>query len=172
MPNVTATATVESDINFTLIKTQGNVQQNESAGLNYSQSLTDGTGSENINYGVVSSGNLPSGGKQYFDFRALEKAVFDLTTSVQFNQIKSIIFENRQALSGVDFQIYATGSLALVGLFNGGSGNLAVKPAAAHIYSDPTAGLVVDATNREITLEDGSVGSGAAFTMIVVGTTG
>jgi|10_taG_2_1085330.scaffolds.fasta_scaffold00467_14 hypothetical protein len=171
MSNVTATATLESDINFTLIKAGSNLQ-NESAGLAYSQALTNGTGSEEINYGVIASGNLPSGGKQYFDLRALEKEVFDLVTSVQFNQVKSIIFENRQTLSGVDIHVYSTGTLALDTLFNGGTGNVLIKPKSCYIYSDPTAGLVVDGTNREVILGDGAVGSGAAFTLVVVGTTG
>lgn len=171
MSNVSATATIVSNINYTLVDI-GSTVFNESAGLSSSsKNLTDGTGALNINYGVISSGNIPSGGKSYFDFRALEKKVFDLNTTVQFNQIKSIIFENRETSSGINYTIYATGSLALTDLFNGGSGNLILRPRATHIYSDITGGVVVDGTNREVVLDDVD-GSGAAFTMLVVGTTG
>jgi len=171
MANVTATASITNDINLTLIKLGSNLQT-ESALTDYSVSLTDGTGTLNVNYGVITTGQLPAGGKQYFDFRALPKSVGDLSANVQFNQIKSIIFENRQTLSGVDYTVYATGSLGLNDMFNGGSGNLAIKPRATYIYSDPTAGLVVDGTNRELVLEDGASSSGALYTMIIVGITG
>ena len=171
MSNVTATASITSDLGFTLIR-GGSNSQNESGGVDFSTALVNGTGSLGINYGVVSSGVIASGGKTYFDFRALSKKMFDLTAIVQFNHIKSILIENREQTSGVDFLVYATGaSTGLVQLFNGGSGNIRIKPRGYHAYSDPTGGLVVDASNREIVLDDVD-GSGAAFTMVVVGVTG
>ncbi len=170
MSNVTATASITADINFTLIRGSSNTQ-NESGGVDYSQSLSNGTGSLNVNYGVVSTGVLPSGGKVHFDFGAFEKKVFDLSAMVQFDHIKSIIIENREQTSGVDFLVYATGVSGLDQIFNGESGNLRIKPSSYYAYSDPTGGLVVDSTNREIVLDDVD-GSGAIYSLVVVGVTG
>ena len=60
--SITATENIENDLNFTLIQVGSNAQ-NESAGLGYSTSLTNGTGSLQINYGAISSGAMPYGGK-------------------------------------------------------------------------------------------------------------
>lgn len=168
--STTATAVIKNDIEATLLKT-GSTIQSESAKLNYSTTLTDGTGSRQINYGVVASGILPSGGKQYFNFSGLEKVIFDLSLTVQFSKIKGIVVENRETVYGWDINIHATGSNALTEIFNGGSGNLLIKPYATYQYADPISGAIVDGSNRELTLED-VCGSGAEWRMVVVGVTG
>lgn len=170
MPNVTANGTIENDVNFTLVQLGSN-QQQESAALNYSRGLTNGDGSLQINYGVITSGTLPSGGKQYFDLRALTKSVFGTTSSIQFSKIKSILVENNETAFGMDINVYATGGNAFTEMFNGGSGNLLVKPYAVHQYSDPDSGATADASNKDLTIEDVS-GTGAKWTFMVVGITG
>jgi len=168
--SITLTATIKNDVNFTLIQLGTNTQ-NESASLNYSRALTDGVGSLQANYGVIASGNLPSGGKTDFDLMALNKTSFDVSSSVQFSGIKSIVVRNRETTYGNDINIHATGLNALSSLFNGESGNLLIKPYAVFQYSDPISGLPVDASNKNITLLDVS-GSGAAWSLVVVGVTG
>lgn len=165
-----ATATISNDVNFTLIKTGSN-NQNESASLNYSRNLTNGTGSLNVNYGVVASGTMAAGGKLYFDLRALEKAVFNTTATIQFSKLKSIVVYNMAQSYLEDLEIHATGSNAFTEMFNGGSGAIIIKPYAVHQYSDPISGAVVDATNKDFTLYD-VAGSGVDWRMVVVGVTG
>ena len=65
--SVTTTATISNDISYTMID-NGSNSQTETAGLGYSQSISNGVGSLQANYGVVISGVLPSGGKEYLDF--------------------------------------------------------------------------------------------------------
>ncbi len=167
---LTATATIKNDINFTLIKMGAN-SQNESAALNYTRSLTSGTGSLMINYGVIHSGTLGANGKAYIDLRAMEKSVFDTTSTIQFSKIKSIVVENNETTYNYDINIHATGGTAFTGMFNGGSGALVVKPYGVHQYSDPISGTTVDASNRQITVEEVN-GYGADYTIVVVGVTG
>jgi len=172
--NITATATVESDINFTLIKIGSNTQ-NESASLNYSESFVDGTisGSNQINYGVILSGSLTANERTYLDMQALTKEAFDINTSVQFSTIRSMIVENRvQVSGGGDIGIAASGvSTGLFGLFNGGTGMMRIKPRGTYIYSDVLDGLPVTATARQVILNDMD-GSGAGYRVVVVGVTG
>ena len=168
--SITATANIENDLNFTLIQVGSNAQ-NESAGLGYSASLTNGTGSLQINYGAISSGALPSGGKLYFDMQAFEKSVFGTTASINFSTIKSLVVENRETTFTYDINIHATGGTALTEPWNGGSGNQLIKPYAAWQYSDPMSGVTVDGSNNQFTLQDVS-GSGANYTVVVVGITG
>jgi len=168
--NINATATIENDVNFTLIKTGANTQ-NESASLDYSQALTNGTGSLQVNYGVIASGTLPSGGKEIFNLQALEKVVFGTNASIQFSKVKSIVVENMETVFGADIAIHATGGTAWTEPWNGGSGNQLIKPYAVWQYSDPISGASVGASDRQFTLEDVS-GTGALWRMVVVGVTG
>jgi hypothetical protein len=170
MANTQATATIENDVNFTLIKL-GTNNQNESAELNYSRALTDGSGSLQINYGVISSGSLPSGGSLYFDMQALDKIVFGATTSVQFSRVKSFVVENVETVYTSDIAIRATGANAFTEPFNGGSGNVLIKPYSVYQYSDPISGALVDAKNKDLSLLDVS-GTGATYKIVVVGVTG
>ena len=173
MSNVTATATIENDINYTLIKLGSN-QQTESASLNYSRSLTNGTGNFQINYGVISSGALPSGGKLYFDLQSFTKTSFDVSSSIQFSRVESIVVENNQPTGNIlyaDINIHATGGNAWTEPWNGGSGAQLIKPYSVWQYSDPISGAVVDGSNKDFTLEDVS-GTGALYSVIVVGITG
>lgn len=169
MANTQATATIENDVNFTLIKL-GTNNQNESAELNYSRALTDGTGSLQINYGVISSGSLPSGGSLYFDMESLEKVVFGTTSNIKFSRVKSFVVQNNETVYSSDIAIRATGANAFTEPFNGGSGNVVIKPYAVYQYSDPISGVNASG-NGEFSLLDVS-GTGATYTMVVVGVTG
>jgi hypothetical protein len=151
--SVTTTSTISNNITYTMID-NGSNSQTETAGLGYSQSLTNGEGSLQANYGVVISGALPSGGKEYLDFRSLTKTVFNADTTIQFSKIKSIVIENRATAYANDITVAASGANALTELFNGGSGNVRVKPYAVYQYSDPISGVTVDATNKDLRIDD------------------
>ena len=142
MPTITATATLENDISFTLIKLGSN-QQNESASLNYDVTLTTNSVQSGlrtglyIDYGVVSSGTIPSGGSVYFDMQAFPKEVLGTTGIVSFNVLKGIAVYNRETSRFYDMTIQATGSNTLSELWNGGTGNNVIKPYAVWQYADP-----------------------------------
>lgn len=168
--SITTTSIISSDISFTMIDSGSN-SQTETATLNYSQTLENGSGSLQANYGVITSGTLPSGGKEYLDFRSLTKTVFNADTTIQFSKIKSIVIENRSTAYANDITVAASGANALTELFNGGSGNVRVKPYAVYQYSDPISGVTVDATNKDLRIDDVD-GSGVNWRLIVVGVTG
>ena len=170
----TVTATIENDISFTLLTTGGGQTQSETASLGYSQALSNATGvagSLEINYGLISSGDITSGTKLYFDFLALNKLVFDTTSSIQFSSIKGVAIENTRTGYGEDFLIYATGANGFTGLFNGGSGNLIIKPYAVCSYADPISGTDCYAGNQELVIENIGLETGT-YQMVVVGVTG
>jgi len=167
---ITTTSIISNNITFTMIDSGSN-SQTETASLNNAQTLTSGSGSLQANYGVIKSGTLPSGGKEYLDFRALNKTIFNADTTIQFSKIKSIVIENRSTDYNNDITVAASGANALTELFNGGSGNVQVKPYAVYQYSDPISGVTVDATNKDLRIDDVD-GSGVNWRLIVVGVTG
>jgi hypothetical protein len=167
--STSASATITNDISYVLTKT-GTNQQSEASALGYSQSLSNGTGSLEIDYGVVQSGTVGSGETIYFDLDSLEKTVFGASSNISFSKIKGIMVENRSTSYGYDLNIHATGSAAFTEMFNGGSGGLLIKPYGVHSYLDLISGATVDGSNKEFALED--TGSGADWTLVVVGVTG
>ena len=102
--------------------------------------------------------------------RAIGKEFFGVQSNVQFSKVKSIVIENNSTQYGFDFDLIATGTNALTEMFNGGSGNLPVKPYGTYMYTDAISGVIVDGTNKDLAIHD--AGSGADWTLIVVGVTG
>lgn len=170
MSNLRASASISNDIQFTLIQSIPNTQT-ENSSLGYSEALTHGTGSLNINYGVYSSGFVQPGDKQVFDLYSFTKDTFNGQTSVRFSKLKSIVVSNNQTGYGYDLNIHATGSNALTGIFNGGSGNNIIKPYGVYQYSDLISGMNISATHRYLTIRD-VFGSGINYEVVVVGITG
>ena len=175
MPSVRATATIVNDINFTLTQL-GSSAQSESSALNYSRVLTTpaGTGTPSglqINYGALSSGSIPSGAKVYFDLQTFPKRALGDVASINFTNIRSIVVENQSTSFGYDMKVGATGTSAFTEPWNGGAGNILVKPYSVWQYSDPISGATVDGSNKDFFIED-TLGSGMLYTVIVVGTTG
>lgn len=167
---LTASVSISNDITFTLTK-QGTNTQSEVGKLNYSRSLTNGTGSLQGNFGLISSGSLSSGTKQYFNLTGLTKESFGNNQTVGFDRIKGILIENNHTGYGQDLNVYATGATAFTAPWRGSSGNVPVKPYAVWQYADPISGAVVDASNKQLTLEN--IGTtGINWTLIVVGTSG
>jgi len=74
---------------------------------------------------------------------------------------------NESTTEGYDFAVQATGTNACKNLFNGGSGNLLVKPYSAFTYNDPFTGASVGSSQRYVQLAD--QGSGVTYRLIVLG---
>ena len=130
--------------------------------------FTYGSGTFQIDAAVNITGVLSSGGYVNFDMRAMTKQYFDLTSTVPFSGIKNLCIANISTVSGYDISIKATGTDGLTTLFNGGSGNLLLKPYGAFSYTDPYRGLRTTPTNAKITLLDIG-GSGASYSMTILG---
>lgn len=167
---INATASLENDINFTLIQTGDNTQ-NESASLNYGVSLSNGTGNLQVNYGVWYTGNISGVSTKYFDLEALPKQVLNTTSNINFAKVKSIAICNNSKLYGRDIKILATGTNAFKVPWNGGSGNQLIKPYSVWHYSDPMSGMIVSSSGKDFCLKSQHP-SGIGFTMVVVGVTG
>lgn len=170
---ITATAKITNNLNFTLNQ-QGDNRQSETASLNSSVDLIDGPGTGNfeINYGVMKSGYLETGNTVIFDFRNISKNIFDIISTISFTGIKSIIIENRSTGVDWDLDLHATGANGLSGMFNGGSGDLKIKPYGVWTYSDVMSGENIGNGNKELTIENNNGMTGVDWTMVVVGVTG
>lgn len=174
MASVTATATISNDISFTLTQL-GSSAQSETSALTYSRVLTSPTTGTptglQINYGALASGTIAGSGKVYFDLQSFPKKALGDTVNITFTNLKSMVVENQATEYGRDIQIGATGANAFTEPFNGGAGNVLIKPYAVYQYSDPISGATVDSSNKDFFIED-TFGSGMLYTVIVVGTTG
>lgn len=173
MSGIIASATITNDISFTLIRTGANTQS-EAGSLGYSRTVnssTYGTGALGINYGAYASGSLDTGTNYVFDFKSFPKQAFGGIVNISFSAIKGLAVYNQETGYSYDLNIHATGSNALTGLFNGGSGNLLVKPYAVYQYGDPISGLSVSTSHRYLTLKNNS-SSVIDWSVIVVGITG
>lgn len=168
--SINASASITCDINFTMVET-GESSQSEASALAYSQSFTNGTGANNIAYGVLTSGILTSGGSEVINLSGITKRSFGVDNTIVFAKVRGIVVENRSTVYGYDIGIHATGVNAITDLFNGGSGNLMIKPKSPFIYADPISGLDITGTSRLFTIDDIG-GSGASWSVIVIGNTG
>jgi hypothetical protein len=163
---VSAKALVNAQFNFTE-SVSGKVTS-DNVSLVSNCPFTYGSGNLEINAAVNSTGVLPSGGSVILNMRAITKNYFDLTSTVGFSGVKVICVANLATTSGIDIKIVATGVDGLTGLFNGGSGNLLIKPYGAFNYSDPYSGIRTSSTNAKLTLTDVS-GSGASYSVAILG---
>lgn len=151
-----------------------------------------------VNMGIAISGSLPSGGTLGFDFSALEKPMFGKSISVGFaqsytstptagsgNRVRSITIVNKWNGSGNDgfsglepsglpyLTVAAIGGSGFSGLFNGGSGNIKIRPHSSWSFTDYIGVYPIKSGTPEqyaLTLIDS--GSGVPYEMIVVGVTG
>lgn len=167
---IIATAAIQNDINFTLLQTGSDIQ-NETASLGYSRPLSNGSGSLQINYGVYYNDTLPGTGTKYFDLEAFPKKVLNTSSIINFAKIKSIAISNNSTIYGRDIKILATGTSAFKTPWNGGSGNQLIKPYSVWQYSDPISGMPVSSGNKNFCLNNQHA-SGIDFTVVIVGVTG
>lgn len=166
------TATISADIVFQQQETDTNSNDNRQGSVSYSQALTAGTGSLGVN-GVfnLQSGLIDPSGSHLIDFSSLSQGIVGGTMTLTFNNIKSLCITNLSSTTGEDLSVRATGSNTFTEPFNGGSGNILVKPAASYVYSDPYTGATVDGSNKNLQIYNAGTGTGA-FTIIAVGVTG
>ena len=166
------TATISADIVFQQQETDTNSNDNRQGSIAYSQALTAGTGSLGIN-GVfnLQSGVIDPSGSYMIDFSDLSQGIVGGSMTLSFNNVKSICITNLASTTGEDLSVRATGSNTFTEPFNGGSGNILVKPAASYVYSDPYTGATEDGSNKNLQIYKAGTGTGA-FTIVAVGVTG
>ena len=166
------TATISADIVFQQQETDTNSNDNRQGSIAYSQALTAGTGSLGIN-GVfnLQSGVIDPSGSYMIDFSDLSQGIVGGRMTLSFNNVKAICITNLASTTGEDLSVRATGSNTFTEPFNGGSGNILVKPAASYVYSDPYTGATVDGSNKNLQIYNAGTGTGA-FTIVAVGVTG
>ena len=169
---VNTTATLSSDIIFQQQQTDNNSNDNRQGSVSYSQSLTSGTGSLQINSVYnIQSGQVAPSSSYSIDFNNVSQPIVGGSMSLSFNNIKSICVSSLSTTTGEDLSIRATGSNALTAPFNGGSGGILIKPSAAYVYSDPYTGVTVDGSNKNLQIYNAGTVTGA-FTVVIVGVTG
>ena len=166
------TATLSVDTVFQQQETETNSFDNRQGSLGYSQALTSGTGSLNIDavYNLQSY-SIASGAQLSIDFTSVSQAIVGGSMTLSFNNIKSIAINNSATGTGEDISVRATGSNAFTEPFNGQSGNLLVKPSASYIYSDPYTGATVDSSNKNFQITNEGTGT-INITLVAVGVTG
>lgn len=162
---VSASALVKTAFNFT--ETESGTIRSENESVTASRAYTYGSGDFEIEAAVKTTGVLPSGGSVVLDLNAMTNTSFGITSTVAFSGVKTVTVFNTSTVKNRDINIRATGSNAFTNMFNGGSGNLLIKPYSSFSYNDPYK-LAVSSTQKNITLFDVS-GSGATYEICVLG---
>jgi|TARA_R110000751_G_scaffold75933_2_gene152731 hypothetical protein len=184
---ISTTATISTDIVFQQQDTSNSSFDNRQGSVGYSLGLVSGTGSQIKQIDAVFSLQdyiLASGETLNLDFNNLSQPIWGSNFSVAFTGIKSLAIYNQNTGVGQQVVIRATGSNPLDEMFNGGTGNILIKPDSAYMYSDPNHGILVDSTNKNLYIANitgimpphsgtGSPHStGVIITVIAVGVTG
>jgi len=165
--SLTISATSNNGLSFTLTDTNNGRTISNSDTKTTSVSYIYGTGNNQITNAVAITGVISSGSSSQIDLYSMPQATYNSTQSVAFTGIKNVSFFNTSTGNGYDFIIQATGSDACTNLFNGGSGNLMIKPYGVFSYSDPNTGVSITSSNRYVYLDD--QGNGASYKVIVLG---
>lgn len=135
MTTVTAKGFVQLQTNFTDAVT-GTIVADNSATQNV-LNMTYGAAGLLIDAAVTNTGILASGQTLTINLQSLTKTFLGYTSTVVLSGIKGFCVANLATASGQDINVRATGTNAFTNLFNGGSGNLLIKPYSAFIYTDP-----------------------------------
>ena len=161
------TATTSNSITFSLTETNSTEVITLTDSASSSKAYSYGSSDDNIANAVSVTGLLSSGDSTQIDLYALDQTTFGTTQSIQFTGVKNFTVFNTSETEGYDFAVTATGSNSCTNLFNGGSGNLLVKPYSCFSYNDPYSGFVVSTSQRYVYLDD--AGNGAGYKLIVFG---
>jgi len=156
-----------SSTNFSLTESNGNESITLSDSLSSTNSFTYGSGTMQITNAVSVTGAIPSGGFTRIDLYSIPQTTFNYTQNISFTGVKNFSIQNLATTEGSDFAITATGTNACTNLFNGGSGNLLVKPYSGFSYNDPHTGITVSASKRYLYLND--AGSGVNYKLFILG---
>ncbi len=125
-------------------------------------------GSSEADLSVKQTGVLDSGSYVNIDLTSIEKDSFNVDGVADFSGVRFIGVINDSTASGYDISITATGSNPFTDLFNGGSGNLLIKPSSFFAYNDPYGSLRTSTSSKNIQINDVG-GSGANYTAIILG---
>lgn len=158
-------ATTSTSLSYSLSESNGSetITLADSA----SSSKAYSYGGSSITNACSITGIISSGDSTQIDLYSLDQTTFGTTQSIQFTGVKNFTVFNTSETEGYDFTVAATGSNACTNLFNGGSGNLLVKPYSSFSYNDPYSGFVVSTSQRYVYLDD--AGNGASFKLVVFG---
>lgn len=156
-----------SATNFSLTESNGNESITLSDSLSSTNSFTYGSGSMEITNAVSLTGVISSGGFARIDLYSIPQTTFNFTQNVAFTGVKNFSIQNLATTKGSDFAVVATGTNSCTNLFNGGSGNLLVKPYSGFSYNDPHTGFIVSSSQRYVYLND--AGSGVNYKLFVLG---
>jgi len=169
---VNTTATISADIVYQQQDTNSNRLDNRQGSIAYSQPLTSGTGELQINavYNMQSAEISPST-CFLLDLNNVSQSIVGGSMTLSFDNIKSICIHNTAAITGEDLVVKATGSNSFTAPFNGGAGNILVKPASSYSYSDPYTGATVNGSNKNFQVCNSGTGV-VAFSIIAIGVTG
>ncbi len=161
------TSSYTNKLSFTLTETNGNESASLTDSKSLSSSFTFGSGNNEVENAAVVTGVLSSGGVTQVDLYSVPQTTFGSTQNIAFTGVKHFGVYNESTTEGYDFTVQATGSNACTNLFNGGSGNLLVKPYSSFSYNDPYDGFVVSTGQRYVYLAD--QGSGVSYKLFVLG---
>jgi hypothetical protein len=160
------TSTLTSKIGYQIITTNAN----ESSFINNTTSLAAGTGASQANYGVYAQTEIAANDTLYLDMQALTKPILDSETTINFTTVKAIGVFNEAEVYGRDIAVQATGN-GLTDIFNGGTGNILVKPQGVYQHFDVISGISITAGNSDLQLLNLSA-TGVTVSYTVVGITG
>lgn len=163
-----STSIVSSYINkLTVSMEDGTASSYDSNSL--SSSYTYGSGNAQITNAVSITGILSSGLSTLINLTSVPQKTFAGTQNISFTGIKHISIINKSESNGYDFNICATGTNAFTNLFNGGSGNLTVKPYSTFSHNSPNYAIPVTSSNKNLFLKDS--GSGTTYKVMILGLT-
>jgi len=160
-------ASVNHKTGFTLVETNANESLSLVDSNNLSMSYSYGSGTNQITNAVSITGILPSGSGIRLDLQALPQNTFGSTQNINFTGIKNFTIYNTSTTQNYNFNISCTGTNACTNLFNGGSGNILVKPYSLFVSNDPFTGFTISASQRYVYLN--SSVSGVSYKLLVLG---
>jgi len=170
---ITSTNSLTNDINISITETDGNTTKTEIDSLGYSVSLTQGTGTGQVNGQAKITGNIASGDTLQVDFEAITKNQFGAPYTLNFSEIKAFVFYNEGTGINDSINVLATGSNALTGIFNGTTGNIVIKPYGTYSYFDYYGDLESASNHRYLYFVNNSPESGGLdYSYVVIGVTG
>lgn len=156
-----------AQISYTFTDTVNSRSITDSDSYQNAASYTYGTGELQVTHIGKSSGVMASGGVSGFDTTAFTVETLGTSYNINFTGIKSIVVQNQSTVKGYNVNITATGSNAINEIFNGGSGNIVLKPYSSYVFNDPYIGAISDGSNKDFQISDG--GSGATISITILG---
>lgn len=162
-------AVYTNKLNISLSSTIGSMTTSFFDNNSLSSSYSYGSGNNQINNGVSITGTLSSGQSTRFDLTSISQNTFNSNQSISFTGIKHISVYNKSDTDGYEFTVMATGTNACTNLFNGGSGNLLIKPYSSFSYNSPYTAFITNTGQRYLYLTD--TGSGTSYKIMILGLT-